>query len=386
MRQATTVAVEPTCVDAEHGPVNAAILATTLQAFPQQPLIMAGAGAHLTAVREILGPAGAGVEWREMDLPPRHMPPSRERRKLEARLWQGVFSNIVNGDTRRFLSLSSSESNLLPMKFRLWTRPSIAAVSVLHSVVGNLMASRQRKLEWWAIPPPHLRWVVLSRHIQQRVAALFPAIASRLCVLPHPLLPQAQPDPESAPVDTERVVFTFPGVATPEKGFADFCRLAESAAGIRSAKFVLAGRLSEAVPDNLLRFVEMPHSPKERMDRPSYQAALQRATYLVCPFRRDAYEFTASGSILDALIHQKPLIGYDSTACVDNLFRELGDVGYRCRNWEEMCATVTGLASRRGPDRYAEQVRNMAEGRLRYSPPMLKDRLRSMFAARSCAP
>jgi hypothetical protein len=378
-----TLLLEPVCVGGEHVPVNSSMLRMVHAAFPDQRIVFAGEATHLEQVAEMSAALSASVEWHALQLPSRHGPPGWPRRRSEWRLWSEMLDLIRRHRPERLLLLSTPPDGLLDIKAWLWRAPRVKALAVLHSVLDGVMASRRSKWQWWAGPAPRLRWLVLGRHIVDAVEGEFRPIMPRLRWIPHPVLgldSGAEPEPADGPGGgRDTTIFAFPGLATEGKGFGEFCAIAEVLKENPRARFELIGRLPPGTGSEGVGPVRVPELGDQRLGRREYEERIRRARYLLLPLRPDAYRFVASGSIMDAVVLRRPIIGFVNSPPTRELFDQFGDVGHLCDGLDSMVELVRGLAGRPDPTRYRRQLDNLAKARAALTPEALAGSLAKGF-------
>jgi hypothetical protein len=377
-----TLLFEPICRGGEHAPVNAAMLRMARLAFPGSPIVFAGDATHIDRIQELSPGIRTCVDWRAVDVPPRHTPRGWAKRRREWQVWNELVRLIDRHGADRVILLSITPFGLWDIKAWLWRRPRIPVLVVLHSLLNSVMASRRSKLEWWFAPAPKLRWLVLGRHIVDALKVEFGAIVPNVSWMPHPVLGlESEPEPALGRYLTPegQTVFSFPGLATTGKGFLEFCQVAEAMASDPRARFELVGRLTPESQTERPLNVTLPDNGDRQLGRPEYERRIRRADYLLLPLRPNAYQYVASGSLMDALALGRPLIGLAASPPTRDLFAEFGDVGYLCEDLEAIVELVRTLAERPDPARYRHQLDNLENARAALAPEALAGRLRGSF-------
>jgi glycosyltransferase involved in cell wall biosynthesis len=90
------------------------------------------------------------------------------------------------------------------------------------------------------------------------------------------------------------------------------------------------------------------------------------------------YRFTASGALLEALAHLKPVVALHNPY-FDYVFDKMGDVGYLCDTVDEMAAVVKKIVLTGDTTRYNAQRQNIMNGMRLFSTEYLADNMREIL-------
>jgi len=377
---------EPQCSGFEHTTVNAALLETVAQAFPEARITFRAEEEHSRWVREALpqGAAalGARVHWHPMAIPPRSIegwPRVRHEfpwvRSLLAECRSEGYDACILG------SIASTGLLALKREMRRASAPPILAV--LHGEL-NLLAHLPRHplrrilcLDTiLALPhPPGLHYIALGESIVDEIRELRPRRAYQFHALDLPyLLPEQQE--EGSRSEGEPVRFGFFGSAG--KGFEPFCRLAaEVTAQASGSEWWLVGfapnQHEREIAGDWVRGV----SP-EPLPLAEYTRRAASITYSVIVLPPHAYRLRASASFIDALAYGKPVICLRNPY-VASYFARLGDLGYLCDSLDEMRDLILRILSDFPRERYQQQCANARAASKTFSPPYLAPRLRQII-------
>lgn len=121
-----------------------------------------------------------------------------------------------------------------------------------------------------------------------------------------------------------------------------------------SSEFWLIGPYHESIGNDIKTFSEM----NEYLNKKQFDDLIEKITYACFPYPCDSYKLTASGAVLDAIRHLKPII-YIGNDYFDGIFACSGDIGYRCKDEKEFCDTIRSLEQHVDIERYRLQVRNL---------------------------
>ena len=377
-----TTLYEPVCHGPEHAPFNAALIATVIEAFPGQAVTFCGEASHVAAVRWILSDAGAGVRWMPIVIAPRVCESTRVRFGYEWRTVARVLDEVHRAGSTLLIACACTTPGLAALKLQLaFSRRRERAVVIHHSAIASMIASRSTRALIAYGNGDRIRHVVLGETIRRAIAERCPELERCVFSMRHPyLFPAATP---STRLLTDGVRFGFLGLASQDKGFDAFCRLAARVTGERrngnDTHFELVGRLAAEYRDAL------PEGGSEvdivergaPLPRETYEQRVDALTYAVLPYARAHYALTSSGAILDAFVHIKPCIVLRNPL-FEEYFAAMGDIGYLCSNEEEMFDVVRAIGVHMPTERYADQCRNIFRGRRIFSPPRVAEELRSI--------
>jgi hypothetical protein len=189
------------------------------------------------------------------------------------------------------------------------------------------------------------------------------------------------------PLNPACIRFGFMGLGSIAKGFPQFVRLAQEfreEPGGAEAVFEMVGRPAA----ECTRMFEEARQSCGRLATAGagdgqwpwllYRERVEGLCYALMPFDTVEYMCTCSGSALDAIAAAKPMIALD-TAGFRELFDELGDIGYLCRNYEEMRRVIGSIAANPPLERYAQQCENLVRGREIFAIDSVAARLNSVL-------
>jgi glycosyltransferase involved in cell wall biosynthesis len=171
------------------------------------------------------------------------------------------------------------------------------------------------------------------------------------------------------------VKFGFLGAASERKGFLKYLAVVADISkrfpGL--ASFHLIGRIRKDQKNlNLPGIESLVEKPEtKRLTRDEYIEKLNNLHY-VCLFYEKAYEFTASGVLLDCISYNKPIIA-TPLPIFNKLFQDFGNIGYLCRDIE--CSEVIEqIIKECNTDKYASQVHNMQKVKNVRTPESLSEK------------
>jgi glycosyltransferase involved in cell wall biosynthesis len=380
-----TILYDPVCNGAEHAPFNAALLATTLAAFPRDEVTFFSEAGHAESVQALLDPVSlASIDWRTLDVAPRACRGARARFPYEWRAVSEVLAHAAHAKAERIVACAVTHVGLAVLEGHLLARARRATVAVVHhSDLSARLGSRSTQLLVRYRAGGRLRHIVLGRSIQQAVARRLPD-ASSVYSVRHPYLFQDVADVDGTRHDPVR--FGFLGLGSADKGFDRFCQLARGVSArfhdhAGRPQFELVGRLDAAYRDRAAALAAEGltiGSSNGPMPRQLYEERVGALSYAVLPYRPE-HMLASSGAVLDAFAYAKPCIAM-RTPLFEEYFAAMGDIGYLCDDDDEMAAVVSAIADEQPRARYAAQRRNIIEGRRIFTPSRVAGELRQVLA------
>jgi hypothetical protein len=203
-----------------------------------------------------------------------------------------------------------------------------------------------------------VRYLVLEEGVREALLKGVPALAGQVDVFEHPLPPN---EGEATTVCLSLPIrFGFVGLANRYRGFPIFLRLASQMT--ESCREQVEFHAIGTLRDERLRIKGLEalatQPAARRLDRESFVQKLKQLHYVIFPFQREYYESVASGSLLDAIAFEKPIIASDIPIFGD-LFKKFGEMGYLCSSEADFRSTLENIVTQPDPQKYAEHVRNM---------------------------
>jgi hypothetical protein len=345
-----------------HATGNATTIRVARAAYPDEPITFLAEKTHIAAVREEL-PDMTHFETVEIDIPTdeasiyrRLVPDWRNVRRAFARM---------RGADRSTLILCSAYGSMLAL-CGLARRPPDRVLARLHGNLNEIIGPParnpiRRALSLHAgldrVGRAEVKLVVLEESVRRELIALRPGLKTHVEVLEE--LAAVDLESGAPPRDGEPVRFAFLGVGTRDKG-AD--RFLAAAGAVREkvgdkAAFELIGRLH--TPLKHLSTAMLSRPPNESaIPRTAFIERIRQQHYVCALYEPEYYRLAASGVLLDAITHRKPLIVTDIPFAQD-LFARFGDLGEICRSQDEVVSAISRLATQVDPERYRRQVQNL---------------------------
>lgn len=374
------VACELGMADGGHVPFNAGILAMLRAAFPSEPLCFAGAAAHIEHVKVQLGPSVTGsISWLEIHVPRRGL--SYARRLLaEITAIRRVLRVSPEGGCHHLLLTSSSPSTVVAAKIiRRVQAHAVRVQAILHGGLSGVSGPRHRhpvrrfeemRTALTLLGNAGLQYLVLEDSVRTSLLRALPSLVGKVEVLEHPLPPN---EGESTVNESwPPIQFGFLGVANHAKGFLSFTTLASAIGGEFPGKtaFHAIGRFQadeNARPD-VSALTTAPGT--ERLSRTEFRERVRQIHFIVLPHQSAGYEMNASGTLLDAIAWQKPVIAR-KIPIFEHMFERHGDIGYLFADDAELHQITRTLVEDFDHSRYRAQVARLQRARSDRTPTAL---------------
>jgi hypothetical protein len=110
-----------------------------------------------------------------------------------------------------------------------------------------------------------------------------------------------------------------------------------------------------------------------------FDAYINMMDFCVFLYPSNYYLFTASGSLLEALAHLKPVVALRNPY-FDYVFSKMGNIGYLCDSVDEIAAVIKELVLSRDIERYNTQRKNIMNGLKLFSTEYLANDMRSILS------
>jgi hypothetical protein len=375
------------CWGSEHVCFNAGMLEVVLFACPDEPLTFFGESSHIKLLQEQMGPVTISkLSWKEVQIPDREAP-YFQRVRLEKKLFSQVFSNLAAA-TDLALVLTVTPATLLALNLsRGQLHRGIPVQAVMHGILSGLGTKRSLRplrrakdintaMSVWG--RRNVQYLVLEKNIRDLTRRYLPCLADRIELLELPLSPN-----EGA---TEIVALQYPirfgflGMANREKGFPQFVQLAAETVlkhpGL--GEFHAVGMYPRA-PTPEPGLAALTRAPAlGHLSRNDYVSALNQLHYTIFPYNPAHYALCASGTLLDAIAWEKPIIA-SRLPLFENLFERYGNIGFlfdsQCDLTRIVQMLITGGVD---ADVYHRQVLNLRKLRAARAPKVLAESYRTI--------
>jgi hypothetical protein len=287
------------------------------------------------------------------------------------------MSDAVKGRAIRLATLLGVEGSLYAVVGEHWPGISDAPLHmVLHGQLGDAMIWRPRNPLARATDivsqiqrplPKGVSVVALELGVQDAIAEIAPQNRS-VITLEHPILTsewsEAVPPATNGPLK-----IAFLGNARRSKGFEVFARLAQSTADREDLAFESIGIAAPDTDDMDVSALRRKPS-RISMPRQDYVDAVRSIDLVCLPMHSRAYDFTASGTLADAVSALKPLVAFHNRA-FDAIVKRYGPIGWLVESEAELFYLIQTLDRRTFLDARAGWVENLRKIREARKPEAL---------------
>jgi hypothetical protein len=268
--------------------------------------------------------------------------------RLAARTCLASMKAEIAGCDPRFVALLGTDANLYGVVGRHWPGVSSAPLHmILHGQLGDTMVWRSRNpiaracdliSEVQRPLPPSVRLVALELGVKEAIVAIAPRNHS-IVTLEHPILVSEWSE-ELPPIEGAKLKVAFLGNARRSKGFEIFANLARSS----ERDDIEFQSIGIAAPDtdhlDVSRLTRKPS--RVSMDRADYLQAVREIDLVCLPLHSRAYDFTASGTVADAVSALKPLIAFRNRT-LDAIVARYGPIGWLVDSEAELFYAIQTL-------------------------------------------
>jgi hypothetical protein len=251
---------------------------------------------------------------------------------------------IAEAERPRFVAFVSGATPATTLAVRpLWAGRAAPPVDlILHSTIAEVAGWRSRNpllrmTDWHAVlrrpKVGRVRFVVLERGIRDGLVAAFPERAADTVVLDHPV-PEAEIC-DVRPTPTDPLDIGFIGDTTAAKGFGTFLEIARAVPGPR---YHVLGRLIDPLPPDAPRILVTPPAARP-LPRADLLERLRALDLVVLPLTRPAYDWTASGTLIDCVTNLVPVVT-TRTRVTESVFADHGPIGIMVERPEDLVGTL----------------------------------------------
>jgi hypothetical protein len=267
------------------------------------------------------------------------------------RVFRAVWHARRNGS--RFLHVLCA-SHFAHIILRIVLRVLPAGCPVILNLHSELESLTRKENKWWRpgywfpyslrIPVNRLYIVVLGSNIKAE-AERRGIHTTGWIAIEHPY---TFPERDDARVkESKTLVVGAIGAASTTRGTDEFFSLAdrfEHEISLGQVRFTIIGKIHPSLRKHFTRHVDIPDFVGF-YDKEQYDQAIDDLDVILFLSPRDSYQLTASGSIFDAIAHNKPIIAYETayfkwlrrlvTGDAISLVRDLDDAERTLREWVE---------------------------------------------------
>ncbi|MFN7313382.1 MAG: hypothetical protein ACK5UI_07855 [Bacteroidota bacterium] len=228
--------------------------------------------------------------------------------------------------------------------------------------VGNAYYNLLAKAIKYRPQIPNFKYVVLGDYIKANLVNAFNVPQNQVISTTHPYQFNPHILPKEQPMHQQKIRFGSIGVHTSIiksseliYALADTCKQ-EIESG--EVAFFTVGKHEPDMASYYNQWVTNVATSKEMLSPVAFENEIKKLDYLLFFASHDAYRFTASATMLDAIKYQIPVIGIrnDSLAY---FFKLGGKIGYMVENMEEMAVLIREIKQKKDLQAYAHMQHNL---------------------------
>lgn len=372
-------AIDANSLNHTHAVFNASMLKVLTNVYPEDQIAFYSESDHQDRVRDFLGDQ---EKVRLQFFPIRKKTVRNDKigkiikttrnTVSDLLLFIRIFANANKSKTGKVFVFKAHPVSLLMIKYLKKVYKNTEIMLVMHGEIEFIYSadnSWERKMGsiYKRLIDTHannLRYILLNKISKKRLVQDGHLYSEEVIEIDHPYpysdRPHAPLHPAPSPVNIGQV---------------------GSLATRKNAHLVykLAEMLSKEIADGLLRFVTIgpidkdaeaykndlvedfvSENPSEYISRETFTSETQKIDYAVFFYEPHQFIFRASGSIMDVIDFVRPIVALQHPF-FDYLSSEVGNIGFLCKDLEEMASTVARIAQRDPAvvGQYDEQCANL---------------------------
>jgi len=383
------IIVEPQCSGFEHTEFNSAFLLLMQETFPSESILFFAEQEHLQLVRGIvLSQLCSSIEYHSIIYPDRKL--SEARRFIsELKFTRQIFKIAKKNNCRKLIFASVNSSILWCIKLLLRLYTFVRVIVIPHSILETINKKPHSGKPWIYVfwfrlslkvrNLSRLKYLLLGESIRIELVKSMPKIGKYVNVIDHPYRYAEYVAPLKEDLNVLR--FGSLGTGRREKGTDLFFSLATDVrqrTDKSASEFILIGPITDEETRKLVTSDVLIPSDERALSREDFDKYAHEIDYSVFCYPSESYKLTASGAFFDALSFVKPIIALRNPF-FEYYFKQLGDIGYLCQNYEEMLDVVIDLIRRKEDEPYINQCNNIIKGRELLGIPNLSVKMRDIL-------
>jgi len=232
-------------------------------------------------------------------------------------------------------------------------------------------------------------YIVLSKHIEDYITTYYPEINLEIQSLDHPaytkyisnkqVISCDNVDPYFQDKISHSINFAFMG--TPQKGIDEFIQIANNVKKNTMAKqkiqFFLAGYLGEDLISTTA-FDILTNPSVEPIGYDKYLDILSQSHYVLWFAFHNPYQLRASGTIVEAIQLEKPIICLKNPL-VSYYFQRFGNIGYCCNSLDEITKLIIRFSGEFPLEEYRTQIANLRSIKNNFAPRYIAQELKKII-------
>jgi hypothetical protein len=368
------------CENLEHADFNRALVLTIEKAFKDEKVCFAASHGHVDCIRPLLQLSNSNIEFVRFTIPDKKKT-SNIKRAIPDLINSLKLLIMAKKRGDKLLIISTINSQILvSLKIFLYFFPSVRCFCIPHDIILSLIENKKRPLKERIFDfskalrlnsPGNLKLMTIGSITRDWLSEQMPKIKQDICSVPMAYVFERKGDDRK--IDEKEIVFGYFGVATEKKGCQDFYRLAlelKEIKTVKRARFIQIGQMGKKeIPPEIKNIIEIP-SPFEPLSKEMYDLYGEKIDYAMIFYNRQYYDILHGASIMDALNYGKPVIAYP-TKFINNLFYNLGDIGYICDDYLKTKDLVLRILNGNEHENYTRQVTTIMNSKIQFSPESL---------------
>lgn len=354
--------IEPQCWGFEHAQVNAAFVELYLKAFNNEELFLVGEYTHLDSISKIKN-LEKNVEKMAIKIPNRKST-GYNRFYNELKLVNKIFSLAQNKKIKEIIFLSITSEGLLALKWIAKKFSYIKVTVIPHSILETII-KRPSLRKPWELPfwfkftflycnQNNIKYLVLGDYIEKYLNGKFPRMNKYIKSIHLPYFYNEESPFE--PFKDEKVRFGFIGVGHKNKGAHLFFNLAKYICEEKklNAEFYLIGHL---VDKNIEKYRNdyVKVCSKSSLSQLEYDNYISKMDYTVFLYNQNSYKLIASGAILDAFSHVKPILCLKNSM-FDFYFKKNPNIGNEFENFNILKQGLENIINEKDKNQYEKKI------------------------------
>ena len=309
-----------------------------------------------------------------------------QKLKIDLSIFKNILNCIIQENPDLVIFNTLIPINLLRFISQIREFKSQRFILVLHGEIEYLFQHKKafkNKLNAFCYrrafknAPPNLKFITLNDLIRERLIAARFISQEQVTSMEHPLSFYSRQETSIRGIP----VFAHLGVANKRKGSEKIFILAEllrSQIVLKKIRMSVIGRLGHDIPAYKNDLVNIESINGQSISQEHYGELINEASYALIFLTDNNYVFRVSGSLLDSVQYQLPIIALRHES-IAHLFKKGGDIGFICDSVDEMCDIIKSI-SEKDPQiisRYPQQIKNLKQLAKNYSTEEIANNLRT---------
>ncbi|MCE7041275.1 hypothetical protein [Dyadobacter sp. CY312] len=267
-----------------------------------------------------------------------------------------LFCTITAINLFRFIHLFNAQNN---RKILIGLHGEIEFLFRNNSSLKNRLNAYFYK-KAFAISGYNVKFLVLSPLIRTKLIQSGLVNERQIVCVEHPINEASR---TLTDIPTKRLIFAQLGVASKRKNSQVIFDLAlrfKEQIGNSQLAFGIIGKVAPDTEPYVNEYVEISSREGKPLDQKDYEKLIMKAKYSLSFITGEDYVFRISGSIMDSIQYQLPIIALRHEFITD-LFQQAGDVGFICEDLTELESTIQKIIDGDSlcTERYQNQVFNL---------------------------